>query len=67
MLLQRISRITFALIVAFGGLSSAPTAQAEFDGDVRLWQTLSINAFDNDNWFFAIFSGSMKIGTLNYF
>lgn len=50
MLLQRISRISFALLLAIGCLFSAPAAQAEFDGDVRLWQTLSINAYENDNW-----------------
>lgn len=50
MLIQRSSKVFPGLFLFFGGILLTPTARAEFDGDVRFWQTLSINAFENDDW-----------------
>jgi len=45
------TRFIFGLLVALTALSmGARSARAEFDNDVRFWQTVSINAFENDNW-----------------
>lgn len=50
MLIQRSSQIFLCLLITLGSFLGTPAAQAEFDGDVRFWQTLSINAYENDNW-----------------
>jgi len=50
MLIRRSSHVFLCLLGTFGGLLCTPAAQAEFDGDVRLWQTLRINAYENDDW-----------------
>lgn len=44
-------RVYTTLVLICGGLLSAvQVLNAEFDGDVRLWQSLSINAYEDDNW-----------------
>jgi len=51
MIFQRSSHFFCGLLLAFGSfLITAQQACAEFDGDTRLWQTLSINAYEDDNW-----------------
>jgi hypothetical protein len=50
MLIRNSSQILFGLLIALGGFLVKPAAQAEFDNDIRLWQTVSVNAFENDSW-----------------
>ncbi len=38
------------LLTALLGLCGSKPLYAEFDNDVRLWQTLSVNAFENESW-----------------
>lgn len=41
---------TALLLVCSSLLIATHKLNAEFDNDVRLWQTLSINAYEDDNW-----------------
>lgn len=44
-------RILTGILLACSGLMmTAQQLSAEFDNDARLWQTLSINAYEDDNW-----------------
>ena len=50
MLNQHSFQIFLVLLITLGGLFNAPMLRAEFDGDIRLWQTLSVNAYEDEHW-----------------
>jgi hypothetical protein len=50
MLIPPKSPVFLCLLLAFGSFSGLSAVRAEFDGDIRLWQTLSINAYESDAW-----------------
>ncbi len=50
MIFQRSSHTFLGFLIAAASFFSSQAAQAEFDDDVRFWQTLSINAYEDDHW-----------------